>query len=354
MQGEPGPEREIVRGAEARRVSGVWPRRVAALMPEAAEAARRAARIPAEVFEPDSRKDVSLRQQADFFDALAREAGDPWLGLRLGARWDPKGATLASYILLAARDLRDALESARRYARVDRAHAEPRLEVSGGRATIMLDAPDPYERLKWQAPEFRTAGALRYLEAAVARPLPLIGIAFSHPRPGDVSEAERLLGCPVRFGARRMAIVFEAEALDWPVPTQDDALCALLKDYGDMVLAQRRDARPLFAQEVERRYLERLPYGGATAEELARAMGCSTRSFQRRLAEAGLTLRALGEELRQDLALRYLEEPSFSVAEVGCLLGYAGPSAFTAAFRRWTGETPREWRRRREAEVETA
>lgn len=352
MRGEPAPEREIVRGAEARRVSGVWPRMIAGLMPEAAEAARKAARIPAETLEERSRKDVSLREQADFFDALARQAGDAWLGLRIGAGWDPKGATLASYILFSARDLRDALETARRYARVDRAHADPSLEISGDRATIVMDAPDPYERLKWQAPEFRAATALRYMEAAVGRPLPLIGVEFSHPRPGDVSEAERLLGCPVRFGARRMAIIFEARALDWPVPTQDDALSALLRDYGDMVLAQRRDVRPLFAQEVERRYLERLPYGGATAEDLARAMGCSTRSFQRRLAEAGLTLRALGEELRRDLAARYLEEPSFSVAEVGCLLGYAGPSAFTAAFRRWTGETPREWRRRRQGGVE--
>ena len=65
----------------------------------------------------------------------------------------------------------------------------------------------------------------------------------------------------------------------------------------------------------------------------------------RRTVPRGLV--RLGEELRRELAMRYLEEPSFSVSEIGCLLGYAGPSAFTAAFRRWTGTTPRDWRRDR-------
>jgi AraC-like DNA-binding protein len=208
-----------------------------------------------------------------------------------------------------------------------------------------MDPPDAYERLHWQSAEFRLAVAMRYVSAAIGRPLPAIEVEFAHPRPGDPREAAALLGCPVRFGAPRMAVTFEAGALDWPIPTQDDALCALLRDHGDLLLAQRRDARPPFAQEVERRFLERLPYGGATAEELSRQMGLSMRSFQRRLAEEGLTLRELGESLRRDLAMRYLEDPSFTVAQVGCLLGYAGPSAFTAAFRRWTGLAPTEWRR---------
>jgi AraC-like DNA-binding protein len=78
--------------------------------------------------------------------------------------------------------------------------------------------------------------------------------------------------------------------------------------------------------------------------QLARGLGMSVRTLARRLAEQGLTPARLVEELRQQLANRYLAERTFPLGRITYLLGYSDLSAFTRAFRRWTGRTPSEWR----------
>jgi AraC-like DNA-binding protein len=77
---------------------------------------------------------------------------------------------------------------------------------------------------------------------------------------------------------------------------------------------------------------------------LARSLGMSYRTLTRRLAEDGLTPAGLAEELRQQLAYKYLAERAFPLGRVSYLLGYSDLSAFTRAFRRWTGRTPSKWR----------
>jgi AraC-like DNA-binding protein len=73
----------------------------------------------------------------------------------------------------------------------------------------------------------------------------------------------------------------------------------------------------------------------------------SPRSLQRRLHEQGRSLQSLLGELRVELARRYLAEPGESVSEVAFLLGFSEVSTFHRAFRRWTGQTPGEYRKSR-------
>jgi AraC-like DNA-binding protein len=71
----------------------------------------------------------------------------------------------------------------------------------------------------------------------------------------------------------------------------------------------------------------------------------SARSLQRRLGDEGTSFDAVIDELRRDLAHRYLADPRIAIAEVAYLLGFSEPSAFHRAFKRWTGATPSEARR---------
>ena len=79
---------------------------------------------------------------------------------------------------------------------------------------------------------------------------------------------------------------------------------------------------------------------------VARALGVSVRSLQRRLAEEGRSYHGLVDETRKDAAERYLSNSSLSIGEVAFLLGYSEAAAFHRAFRRWSGATPQEFRRR--------
>ncbi|MGH8765739.1 MAG: helix-turn-helix transcriptional regulator, partial [Burkholderiales bacterium] len=81
--------------------------------------------------------------------------------------------------------------------------------------------------------------------------------------------------------------------------------------------------------------------------DIAKTLHMSRRTLQRKLAEADLTYQQLVDQTRRDLALRYIEDAGKSLTEITFLLGFSGQSAFTRAFRRWTGESPTVFRDKR-------
>jgi AraC-like DNA-binding protein len=109
-------------------------------------------------------------------------------------------------------------------------------------------------------------------------------------------------------------------------------------------LASREDRSPDLRHRVERIIAKLLCGGKAETEPVAHELGMSVRTLARRLGELGVTFAQILDELRQDLALRYLRDPNLSLSQIAFLLGYSELSAFSHAFRRWTRTTPGEWR----------
>ena len=87
-----------------------------------------------------------------------------------------------------------------------------------------------------------------------------------------------------------------------------------------------------------------LPHGKANAIEVARRIGMSHRTLARKLSSEGLTFSQIAEELKGDLAGQYLRDGDLPISQIAWLLGYREVSAFTHAFKRWTGMTPRQAR----------
>jgi AraC-like DNA-binding protein len=91
----------------------------------------------------------------------------------------------------------------------------------------------------------------------------------------------------------------------------------------------------------------RLRGGDPSLEGVARELGMSERSLQRHLRELGSSFNALADEVREATARLYLEQPDMALTEIGFLLGFSEQSAFTRAYKRWTGHTPRQARTHR-------
>jgi AraC-like DNA-binding protein len=83
-----------------------------------------------------------------------------------------------------------------------------------------------------------------------------------------------------------------------------------------------------------------LPHGKANKETVAKAVGLSTRTLSRRLADEGASYEEVVDQLRRSLALQYIKEPGMSLSQIAWLLGYEGQTSFNHAFRRWTGRSP--------------
>jgi len=94
-----------------------------------------------------------------------------------------------------------------------------------------------------------------------------------------------------------------------------------------------------------------LPHGKPKASLVARKLNMSPRTLARRLANEGLSFASVLDEMRRELARRYLEDPRLPISQVAWLLGFQEAAAFTHAVRRWTGQTPSEIRRSGRPEI---
>ncbi|HET9596188.1 MAG TPA: AraC family transcriptional regulator ligand-binding domain-containing protein, partial [Anaeromyxobacteraceae bacterium] len=282
---------------------------------------------------------------AERADAVWREAvvvsADPALALRaaeatpfgafrvldfLGAT----GATVGEGLRRVAEYF--ALVDPRAILAVDEAPAVVRLAFRG------LEGPVPP-----QAQEYTLAivvSRIRHVDAGV----PDLGVSFTFPRPAHAAEHRRVLGLEPTYSARDAAVGIARTTWERPTRTADAGLFGTL-DAHARALRDRRSSNAPVQERVRAAIAATLPGREPTVAAVARALGTSSRTLQRWLAEEGEQFAVIVDAVRRERAEAFLRAPDVSMAEVSWLLGFAEQSAFTRAFRRWTGSTPTEWRR---------
>ncbi|WP_369960332.1 helix-turn-helix transcriptional regulator [Pseudomonas benzenivorans] len=148
----------------------------------------------------------------------------------------------------------------------------------------------------------------------------------------------------LRFNAAHYALLFERADLDTPLPTANEALAQLHDRFAGEYLARFSESR---VTHLARQVLCRqLPQGEPKREAVAQALHLSQRTLQRRLQEEGTSFQQLLDDTRRELAEQYLGQPNLTLLEIAYLLGFADPSNFFRAFRRWFARTPGEYRAR--------
>ena len=158
------------------------------------------------------------------------------------------------------------------------------------------------------------------------------------------AEVRSFLGCEIEFGSDVDEIAFPQSVGQMPIESADHHLNDLLVTFCEEALAHRKPGGVSLRSSVENAIAPLLPHREARAEEIARRLGMSHRTLARRLASEGLTFTGILDELKIDLAKSYLKKDELPISQTAWLLGYGEVSAFTHAFKRWTGMTPRQWR----------
>jgi AraC-like DNA-binding protein len=145
------------------------------------------------------------------------------------------------------------------------------------------------------------------------------------------------------FDAEHTQLVMPKSALDASLISSDPMLLGILTRAADELVKKTPDD-PLITSQVRRVLHVALRGGEAHVDGVAKQLGMTGRSLQRRLEEEGTTFNKLREQVRRELAQRFLDD-GLAIAEISFLLGFSEPSAFFRAFKRWTGKTPLESRR---------
>jgi AraC-like DNA-binding protein len=291
--------------------------------------------------DPDARLPGS---QASALWAKAYELSrDPVLSLH-AAEACPIGAyKVIDYMAANARSVGEAFRYSARYFKLINTAVRLPIDEAGNPITFDVESEDGAPGVSRPYAEYCLAAFVIHVRGATGIPFPVQRVTFTHARPPDISEHERVFGCPVRFEAERTRMYLDRTAWETPTSGAHQGVLAVLIEHADMLL-QKLPRGPDLVERTRRAIAEHLRGRDPTLENVARELGMSERSLQRHLREHGHTYNSLADEVRAATARLYLEQPDIALAEVGYLLGFSDQSTFNRAFKRWTGFTPKQAR----------
>ncbi len=295
---------------------------------------------------------VPIDEWWTLLDSLARLHPAPALGVRLGQLIQLEDIGVLGYLAASCETLSQALQRLQRFqpllhnmsfswAELKGEHLYFCWDHSGGRST----APSN---------EMIVAGLLTVLNTLVApHKVAPIRVTFRNPGPERPVEHERLFGCEVAFSCPQFALIIPAADIELPINSRDPHLLALMDQQAEAFMATVPKPDD-FLEEFQRYLLQGLEEGQLSMGWLSERLGIPLRSLYRALETRGYTYKEMLDDLRLQLAQRYLADPALSLSEIALMLGYSEHSAFTRAFKAWTGRTPLRFRRQLQSAADTS
>jgi AraC-like DNA-binding protein len=183
----------------------------------------------------------------------------------------------------------------------------------------------------------------RAINWAIRRPLCLQRVDLPHGRPRGNTDYHVMFGAPVEFSASRAALIFDSAALSEPIVRDQEDVEKFLRDSPSGMIAQF-DFYSSHSDRVRRIIEARLGGRHCTADEIAAGVGMSRQTLRRRLREENTSVTDIKEDVLREAAMASLAKGDETIAALSDRLGFSEPSAFTRAFRRWTGEPPTRYR----------
>jgi AraC-like DNA-binding protein len=338
---------ELLDHAKSARVAGSYLQpmlEAAAARGVTAQALEQAAALPAGTLDPLPEA-LPADTYVRLLDIAARLADDPHFGLHVGERVKLGTYTVYGLILLSCRDFGQAFEQTMRYEQLAHDLGRSTLEVHGGLASYTWHANYPARCRHLVDSVFAGIRVFGNWLAGIALPPAELSLMHDGGDPDGHAEYLRVFGALPRFNATANVAQFEAALLAWPVPNADVSLYPVLQQHAERLLKQRAapSAAGIVAQ-VQEAIVQRLAQGQVRVASVAEDLGLAPRTLQRKLADAGSSFQQVLDEARFALARDYLRQPGLSLVDIAFLLGYQEQSAFTHAFREWSGMNPGAWR----------
>ena len=277
------------------------------------------------------------------FDLVAAQLDRPYFGLDLARGYHYEASSLIIVAFMAAPDVRSALNTLLRYDKYVDSGIETTLTHAGGLSCFEVNLLAPESVNTEQLSEYLLFFLANSLQIATRKALPTARVSFTHMSSKPVTPLEQVFGAPVFFGASHNSLHFETQFLDTPLHTQNQLLYEVnIKGLRQIftTVGEHFD----FVQAVQRQVLLQLKNGNPTVGSVAEALQLSTRTLRRRLADHGLKLQEVKNDARAQRARFYLKQTQMPLSQVALEVGFSEMSAFSRAFRLWTGQTPQECR----------
>jgi len=286
---------------------------------------------------------VPLAGSTQLWETAAHVTGNEALGLEVARHVRPATFHSLSQAVLASPTLREGLERMARFSRVVADPAEATTLATDRHFSFVirwrLGVPPP----SIYSIDGILATVLGQCQLMLDDSVWPLEARLLRPRPRDTGPFERNFRSPVRFDAPDSRLVFDRALVEHRLPAGEGELARRNDEVVTAYLAGL-DGQRSTCDEVRAALVAALPSGPPSAPAIASALAMSPRSLQRHLRDEGTSFRDLLQEVRCDVAKSYLRSGTHTVAETAVLLGFGDTTAFSRAFKRWTGVAPSRFR----------
>lgn len=304
----------------------------------------RAGLVAEDLADPDNR--VPMPNYVALMRSAKALTGEPALGLIWGQSIDLSELSVVGLLSRASETMIEALHQLNRYGRLV-------IEVEGlGFEQRFQQRLDPATGGYWlvdtrlnpnEFPELTESTFARMVcnsrEFAAAADLQVLAVHVTHAAPPHAEAYKRILGLDVVFGSDQNAILLPAGWHNIRVAKASRYVFGIFSEHAEKLLADLETSRTVRGQ-VEAHAIPLLHTGELCIDRIAGLMALSRQTLYRKLKAEGVTFEGVMDDLRHRMALHYLDGRKVSVNETAYLVGFSEPSAFSRAFKRWTGRSP--------------
>lgn len=265
----------------------------------------------------------------------------PYFGLLVGRRATILSLGLVGRLMQQSETVGAAMQALVSNLGVQNRGAVPSLVVSGDLALFTFSVYQPEARSADQIADGSLAVAVNALRALCGVDWNPVEVLLPRVTPVDLEPYRRHFRAPVRFNQESATIVFSARDLDIRIAGADPVMRALLEERIHQMKSSQGSE---FSDDIRRLLRTRLTRTRCSAEDIAELLTMHRRTLSRRLKDSGMGYRAIANEVRFEIARQLLQDTEVPLGQIAAALGYSEASAFTRAFRRWSGQTPTAWR----------
>ena len=289
----------------------------------------------------DSEAHIPIAQVADLLEASAAAANCPTFGLQMAESRRLSDLGAVSLLITHQATMRDALVTIAHYRQLVNESLIVQLEDHADIVVVREELLMPDRGALRQSHELAVGVLYRMFRAVLGIRWRAETVNFIHAPPPDLTVHRRVFGPICEFGSEFDGLTCRRGDLDAPNPSADPMLARLAERY---ILTLPNAERQSLRHEVQKAVYLLLPGGQASIRRVAESLALNERTLQRRLAAEGLEFAGLLNEVRRELALRYVANPQTPLARIAGLVGYGRQSSFNRWFSGEFGAAPTRWR----------
>jgi len=287
---------------------------------------------------------LDLRTHRDQFMKLIEtgiaRSGDPAIGLHIGESLNLDRLGIFGQLILNSRDVMEALIQFSRYNNLLSEDTDIKLIEQDDRVIVNSRQRNPYNR----GPETTFAAIITLPPRVCHQKINPIVARFKYKEPGYVQEYKRIFNCPIKFNQPENQLELDRKSLDVKIPTHNQYLAEIIRNHADFLLRQV-DRATLFQNKVRKVIIQNLHTGLVNIKMVGDQLGASRWTIYRRLKSENTSFQVLLNGVQKDLTLNYLQARNHPIHEIAVLVGFSSPSTFHRAFKKWAGQSPREYQK---------